>query len=146
MSNLINNQVFYDAAGGVVIYENKILLLDRPKYNEIRLPKGHIEMNESCKDAAIREVQEESGYINLYIIANLGNKLVSYVNNGYKITRNMYFFLMGLHDLKTIPRAKEELQFIPIWKSYEDAYKILTFESEKVFVKRALSFIRRPNV
>ena len=37
----------YNAAGGVVIHEGRMLLLDRSTRNEMRLPKGHVEAGES---------------------------------------------------------------------------------------------------
>ncbi|MCK5342630.1 MAG: NUDIX domain-containing protein, partial [Candidatus Heimdallarchaeota archaeon] len=46
----------YLAAGGIVKNNNKILVLVRPKHNEIRLPKGHIDEGESAQEAALREV------------------------------------------------------------------------------------------
>ena len=48
------------SAGGVVIYDNAILLLR--KYNgDWVLPKGRIEKDEKIKEAALREVKEETG-------------------------------------------------------------------------------------
>ena len=64
--------VSYRSAGGVVYADGRILLLDRPTRGEIRLPKGHIERDESDEDAALREVTEETGYACLEIVADLG--------------------------------------------------------------------------
>ncbi len=47
------------SAGGVVIYDNAIILLR--KYNgDWVLPKGRIEKDEKIKEAALREVKEET--------------------------------------------------------------------------------------
>ena len=62
----------YVAVGGVVLAEKKVLVLERPGRQEVRLPKDHVEDGEGLTDAAMREVSEESGYSNLRIIAGLG--------------------------------------------------------------------------
>jgi len=65
--------VTYVAAGGVVIHEGQVLLLDRPGRGEVRLPKGHVEPGEEPAEAALREVREEAGYADLAILADLGH-------------------------------------------------------------------------
>ena len=52
----------YQAAGGVVVDDDQVLVLLRPSRDEIRLPKGHVERGESARQPAMREVREESGY------------------------------------------------------------------------------------
>ena len=36
----------YAAAGGVVVDGDRMLVLERPERNEVRLPKGHVEPGE----------------------------------------------------------------------------------------------------
>ena len=55
------------AAGGVVLGRDKqggtkVSVIHRPKYMDWSLPKGKLEEGESWKEAAIREVEEETGY------------------------------------------------------------------------------------
>ena len=50
----------YETGGGVVVHEGKVLLLDRPKRGEVRLPKGHIDPGETPEMTALRETTEES--------------------------------------------------------------------------------------
>ena len=59
----------YQTAGGVVIYQQQMLLLDRPARQEVRLPKGHIDPGETPAITALRETREESGYVDLTILA-----------------------------------------------------------------------------
>ncbi len=53
------------ASGGIVWRRDsaspRLLLVHRPKYDDWSLPKGKLEDGESWKDAAIREVFEETG-------------------------------------------------------------------------------------
>ena len=50
-----------EAAGGVVVRDGQVLLVHRPAYDDWTLPKGKLDRGESFEDAALREVQEETG-------------------------------------------------------------------------------------
>ena len=50
-----------EAAGGVVVRDGKVLLVHRPRYDDWTLPKGKLDPGESFEDAALREVEEETG-------------------------------------------------------------------------------------
>ena len=49
------------AAGGVPVRDGRVLLVHRPKYDDWTLPKGKLDAGESFEEAAIREVDEETG-------------------------------------------------------------------------------------
>jgi len=49
------------AAGGVVIRDGLVALVHRPRYDDWTLPKGKLDAGESFEDAAIREIDEETG-------------------------------------------------------------------------------------
>jgi 8-oxo-dGTP diphosphatase len=50
-----------EAAGGVVVRDGDILLVHRPRYDDWTLPKGKLDPGESFEEAALREVEEETG-------------------------------------------------------------------------------------
>ena len=54
------------AAGGIVVRRArkgpKVLLIHRPRYNDWTFPKGKVDPGETFKQAALREVEEETGY------------------------------------------------------------------------------------
>ena len=50
------------AAGGVVRRDGRILLVHRPKYDDWTLPKGKLDAGEGFEEAALREVEEETGF------------------------------------------------------------------------------------
>lgn len=140
----------YRAAGGVVLdAEGRVLLLKRhvPRAatpaHEIRLPKGHIEEDESAEDAALREVCEESGFCVLEIVADLGEGVTEFEFRGRHVRRQERYFLMRLMDsTRQPPQPKspdaEEALFQPRWAAdLSEAEALLTFESEKEFVRRA---------
>jgi 8-oxo-dGTP diphosphatase len=49
------------AAGGVVMRDGRVALVHRPRYDDWSLPKGKLDEGESFEDAALREVEEETG-------------------------------------------------------------------------------------
>ena len=49
------------AAGGVVIRDGLVALVHRPRYDDWTLPKGKLDSGESFEEAAIREIDEETG-------------------------------------------------------------------------------------
>jgi 8-oxo-dGTP diphosphatase len=49
------------AAGGILFRDGRVLLVHRPKYDDWSFPKGKLEPGESWEDAAVREVEEETG-------------------------------------------------------------------------------------
>jgi 8-oxo-dGTP diphosphatase len=50
-----------EAAGGVVLRDGRVALVHRPRYDDWSLPKGKLDDGESFEDAALREVEEETG-------------------------------------------------------------------------------------
>jgi 8-oxo-dGTP diphosphatase len=49
------------AAGGVVRRDGHVLVVHRPRYDDWTLPKGKLDPGESDEQAALREVEEETG-------------------------------------------------------------------------------------
>lgn len=49
------------AAGGVVLRDGRLAVVHRPRYDDWTLPKGKLDPDESFEDAALREVEEETG-------------------------------------------------------------------------------------
>jgi 8-oxo-dGTP pyrophosphatase MutT (NUDIX family) len=54
------------AAGGVVLDRSngdmRVAVVHRPRYDDWSLPKGKLEPGEGAEEAALREVQEETGF------------------------------------------------------------------------------------
>jgi 8-oxo-dGTP pyrophosphatase MutT (NUDIX family) len=133
----------YAAAGGVVVDAagQRVLVLLRPGRPgpqgqvEVRLPKGHIEAAESPRQAALREVQEESGLRELFIVADLDHQIVEFDWRGIHHVRDESYFLMQVPD--DLQAGSPEKQFVPLWLPWEEAVARLTFEAEQEWVRRA---------
>ncbi len=140
----------YRAAGGIVLDEQgRVLLVERwvsrdgRQVYEVRLPKGHVEADETDAQAALREVCEETGYCGLRIIADLGEDVTYFVRDGRSVRRCEHYYLMRLVDPQRSepsfdsPTAEEAL-FRPLWVAdLAEAECRITFESERRFIRRA---------
>lgn len=141
--------VRYAAAGGVVVGNNCVLVLDRPSRDEIRLPKGHVEPGEDLRSTALREVCEESGHADLSVEADLGAQIVEFDYQGQHYLRTEHYFLMALENGAAGGRGRHpeppdqgdqglvEGQFRPRWLPWDEALATLTFEAEREWVRRA---------
>ncbi len=49
------------AAGGVVLRDGEIAVVHRPRYDDWSLPKGKLDPGEGWEEAAVREVEVETG-------------------------------------------------------------------------------------
>ncbi len=128
----------YEAAGGVVVREGCVLLLRRPSRAEVRLPKGHVEPGEARGDAAVREVREEGGVAHPRLVADLGRQRVEFQHAGVHYVREEFYFLMTLDDPAPFPRSPADAaQFQPFWAPLAAAEALLTFPSEREFLRRA---------
>ncbi len=70
------NAATVEAAGGVVVRGDgeplELVVVHRPRYDDWSLPKGKLESGERWEDAALREVEEETG-----LRCELGDELES---------------------------------------------------------------------
>lgn len=134
--------VVCDATGRVLLIE-RLVLRDGNPVHEVRLPKGHVEAGETDVQAALREVCEETGYCGLRVIADLGEDFTHFTLNGRPIRRREHYYLMQLTDARRgepsfdSPTAEEAL-FRPRWATdLAEAEQLITFESERRFIRRA---------
>jgi len=135
----------YEAAGGVVVRDGQVLVLWRPARNEFRLPKGHVEPGESSREAALRETREEGGVGEPRLAADLGQLRTEFDHAGFHVIRRESYFLMTVDDPAFCPRAPEDAaEFQPFWTSLDQAERLLTFPTEREFLRRARAALRVP--
>jgi 8-oxo-dGTP pyrophosphatase MutT (NUDIX family) len=113
------------AAGGLVLNNlGEVLMIFRR--GSWDLPKGKIDAQEKKKDAAVREVQEETGLVNVQLL----NKLVTtyHIYRGQtsnrRILKPSYWYLMYSTDQKLEPQLEEDIQRAE-WVKLKDARKKL---------------------
>lgn len=100
---------YLEAAGGVVKNQDgKRLFIFR--FGRWDLPKGKMEKGESPAEAALREVEEETGISGHKLISELPSTFHIYEHKGKKVLKRTYWFAMqydGNEMLK--PQIEEEI-------------------------------------
>lgn len=120
------------------IYNKRHYLLIQSDDGVVGFPKGHIEGNETEKECALRECEEETS-----IVARLKpffRKMVQYPISKGKDKQVVYF--IGDYD-KQEPRHNEGYEhFNYLLYPYEKAYESLTFENTKDVLVEAEKFLK----
>jgi 8-oxo-dGTP pyrophosphatase MutT (NUDIX family) len=106
-----------EAAGGVVYNDNKILSIFRR--GNWDLPKGKIEKGESKNEAAVREVQEETGIKQIEIQELITTTYHTYVLKEKRVLKVSYWYKMKTEEINLIPQTEEDIE-IAEWKTKED--------------------------
>jgi 8-oxo-dGTP diphosphatase len=120
------------AAGGVVLHEGHIAVVHRPKYDDWSLPKGKLEPGETWEDAALREVEEETG-----LRVRLEHPLTTthYAVSGTPKTVRWWRMSVVDDDGHEPDHEVDQLR----WVTPEEAMRLLNYEPDRQLVRQALS-------
>lgn len=119
------------AAGGIVGRGGKVLLVKTENLKGERVwsfPKGHLEKGERWIDAALREVEEETGW-KCRSLGRLAEVRYWFVREGRRIAKRVVWYRMEPVARTGKPDAKEILA--TKWAAAADAEKRLTYPSDK---------------
>jgi 8-oxo-dGTP diphosphatase len=127
------------SSGGIVYKDDHFLLVENarmknPEEKWWGFPKGHLEEGESTEEAAIREVEEETG-IKAEIVEKIGQSKYVITKNNQKIFKVVTIFLMKY--VAGEPKAQIGEVSDVIWLPYEEAFKKLTYPGDKDLLKKA---------
>lgn len=120
------------SAGGIIVKSDKnglkVLVTQHSGHHGWDFPKGHLEPYENEEQAAIREVEEETGVV-AEIIQKLGQTQYFYYDSGEKVLKTVTFFLM-----KYIKEGKATTEFEvsdKIWLPQDKVEQKLSFKDTK---------------
>jgi 8-oxo-dGTP diphosphatase len=120
------------AAGGIVVRGEgtslRLLLIHRPRYEDWSLPKGKLEDGESWEQAALREVEEETG-----LRCELGRELepVSYRDHKGREKQVRWWLMRPLGGVFTPGDEVDEVR----WLSPAEAIGLLDYEHDRDLVR-----------
>ena len=99
-----------EAAGGLVFNEkNEFLFIFRS--GSWDLPKGRIENNETKKDAAMREITEETGIKKLTVLEKLMITRHTFRSNvGKRIIKKSHWYLLETKKQSPVPQTDEDIE------------------------------------
>lgn len=117
------------AAGGIVVKDGKIVSIVRNGIPD--LPKGHIEKGENPEQAAMREVEEETGIGKLQIVKPLPSTWHCYFEHEeWKLKRTYWYLMQSEADLQAKPQTEEGISEVKLIGAEEiDSFLKRTFRS-----------------
>jgi 8-oxo-dGTP pyrophosphatase MutT (NUDIX family) len=127
------------SAGGVVyrvVDGAPLYLLIRDSYRNWGFPKGHLECDEEAPDAAVREVQEETGLPTVTLCTEIDTIDWFFRFRGKLIHKICHFFLMETDCAVTLPQRNEGITACR-WARFEEARSLLAYENARVVLERA---------
>jgi 8-oxo-dGTP diphosphatase len=118
-----------EAAGGVIVRDGEagteVCVVHRPRYNDWSFPKGKLDPGESFEEAALREVEEETG-LRCTLEAELPSTEYRDSKDRPKIVR--YWQMEVDEDPGFEPNDEvDELRWLPM----AEAAELLTYERDK---------------
>ncbi|MEA2412625.1 MAG: 8-oxo-dGTP diphosphatase [Thermoleophilaceae bacterium] len=120
------------AAGGLVMRDGRVAVVHRPRYDDWSLPKGKLDAGESFEEAALREVEEETG-----LKCRLGGAIgdTSYRDRKDRAKLVRYFEMEPTGGEFTPNDEVDDLR----WLAPEEAQGELTYDFDRELVARKLS-------
>ncbi len=126
------------SCGGVVIFRGKVLLLyknQNGRYMGWVMPKGTLEEGESYKEAALREVKEETD-VDTNIVKYIGKTQYNFQGTAGLINKTVHWYLMTAESFYCKPQEEEFFTDAGYYKQHE-AYYLLKFHDEKQIMRKA---------
>jgi 8-oxo-(d)GTP phosphatase len=117
------------AAGAVLHRHGLVAVVHRPRYDDWTLPKGKLHAGEDDRQAAVREVEEETGHAGT-IEHDLGTI-------GYVVTagpKRVRYYLMAA-DAGGRPLADDVDEVR--WVEIDDAVAIVSYDRDREVLERA---------
>lgn len=119
-----------------------IVIYCRKNATQWCLPKGKLESGETPEQAAIREVQEETG-VRGEIIEHIENIHYKYIDEKRQLAldKTVFFFLMK--KIAVVSQQYDPEVDAVEWIAIDKAFEKLSFESERRVVEKAILLLRQ---
>jgi 8-oxo-dGTP pyrophosphatase MutT (NUDIX family) len=124
----LNNQAEFDnfarnfriihAAGGIVRNEQEAILMIY-RLDKWDFPKGKVEAGEQYAEAAIREVEEETGLKDITLGEPLPSTFHTYELRGEPILKETHWYAMRAHSQSLTPQTVEDITEA-VWVPFEE--------------------------
>ena len=128
------------SSGGIIVKKvegkMRLLLVSLPGVKGLVFPKGHVDSGETIKQAAIREVIEETGLRNLKIIKKLGVVTrPARERDGKEVVKDIHLYFMKADNL-VHSEADENYG----WYTVEEAL-VRLYPQESEFLQKNLKYL-----
>jgi ADP-ribose pyrophosphatase YjhB (NUDIX family) len=127
------------SSGGVVFRrsdDGMRFLLIRDPYENWGLPKGHLEQDESPEQAALREVAEETGLVELAVVVELPTIDWYFRDRGRLIHKFCHFYLVESAEGEPVPQLDEGITEC-VWRTFEHALETVSYANAREVLRAA---------
>ena len=137
------------SAGGIILRdvkgELKIALAQRRKNSKPwTLPKGHVDEGESLEQAALREIYEETGLLNVQLIKHLGSFLRESIKSNGDVEQKTIHFFLAYAPVDKGSSAPTDPSFAEVgWFSPRQAMELIPNEDDRAFLREHLPLMFR---
>jgi 8-oxo-(d)GTP phosphatase len=121
------------AAGAVLRRDGLVAVVHRPQYDDWTLPKGKLDHGEDDREAAVREVEEETGHVGT-IEHDLGT--VGYDADGEPKTVR-YFLMAADAGGRPLAQDVDEVR----WVGLDEAAALVSYDRDREVLDRARGFV-----
>jgi 8-oxo-dGTP pyrophosphatase MutT (NUDIX family) len=132
------------SAGGIVyrFHDGEpFFLLIRDSYRNWGFPKGHLEAGEAPQQAAVREVQEETGLGELHVDGAIETIDWFFRFRGKLVHKVCHFFLMQTPHARTQPQREEGITACR-WARFEEATRLISYANARAVLLRAHAMVQ----
>ena len=127
--NAYENIIERVAIRGVVLHKNKILLVETSK-GDLKFPGGGLEEGETVEECLLREIKEETGYIQIeckQLIGKYIQRRYDAFNTSDVFQSTSYYYICQIESFEKVDVQlddyEQDLQFQSKWVSLEEAIK-----------------------
>jgi len=118
-----------ESAGVIPVHKaSGDILLIRHLAGHWGFPKGHIEIGENTKQAALRELKEETGLDKVILGTEPIVKKYTFNKNGFAVSKTVTYFV-GIVDDKEITLQRDEIEDFA-WLPYPQALERITYSRD----------------
>ena len=117
------------AAGGVIVRDGRVAVVHRPRYDDWSLPKGKLDAGEGFEQAALREVEEETG-VRARIVSEL--EPARYRDSKGRDKTVRWYRMEVVDEGPFVPSAEvDELR----WLAPADALALVSYDHDRALLR-----------
>ena len=133
-------------SAGIIVFrkgddgQRRFLLLDYGKYWDY--PKGHLKKDEEEREAALRELEEETGIIDIELMDDFRHEIVYFFRPpGRSLVRKAVVFFLGEVHSEKVTISHEHVGYE--WLRGQEALARVKYPTAKEVMKAALTHLDR---
>ena len=139
-------RVEQERSAGIIVFrkgeegENLYLLLDYGKYWDY--PKGHLKKHEDEREAALRELEEETGITDIELMDDFRHEIVYFFRPpARKLVRKTVVFFLGEVESERVKISDEHVGYE--WLAGPDATRRVKYPTAKEVIHAAIAHLDR---